>query len=69
MSSALREVAIRVGGLLLADVEGRGSLEVKSRQSIVPANAASELQTYLDPVPVLAGEGVLGLLLEALLAL
>lgn len=28
-----------------------------------------DVKTYLDAVPVLAGEGVLGLLLEALLAL
>ena len=56
---------------LLSDVERRRGLEMGSRSVCCRflKNRESFVETHLDAVPVLAGEGVLGLLLKTLLAL
>lgn len=57
----------------LANVERRGGLYEKKKSAnckhSIETYFAQRASTYLDLVPVLAGEGVHGLLLETLLAL
>ena len=56
-------------GVLLSDGERRGGLDSRVVSFDATHLNLGGTATHLDAVPVLAGEGVLGLLLEALLAL
>ncbi len=59
------------GRSLLSNVEGGRSLKIRIAvsQSLAKQRIEHHNAAYLEGVPVLAGEGVLGLLLEALLTL
>ena len=59
----------RGDGVLLSDGERRGGLDSRIVSFDATQLNLDGTATHLDAVPVLAGEGVLGLLLEALLAL